>query len=952
MKQTLPFLSFLFCLNFFAQTDTTTSALERHIFALHERVMNDPSIQSDYFNPQDSASLPVGIVKQIGGTIYAICIDSAFYTPQGAYFNVYMAMDFPGSERKIAFAAKNIHFNPQGVLVSQGARLQLVSRKTVNLGANAQLVFKDDGLNFIEWDCNGYKQAGLSLDIVLNPSIVINANNPQLPVKAGFQMLVEDLENIAINIPQMDPFRVRGAEDFTFALSDISIDRSSYTNPQGIVLPAITSQLYNGDINDWKGFFARDILVTLPQKLSRTGEATSIYAHNMIIDDAGLSGAFGANNLFGTNEADMSGWGFSIADLEVALTCNHVVGGSIGGEIQIPVLDDPLEYMASIEENTATKTLDYLFAISPSASVTIPVPAFSSEVQLHPTSVIQVQTVAGEFRPKAILNGKWTVKRGTTEVKRIQFQDLTIIHTAPVITQGMFALVGTDPDSSRMMRFSISLNALGFYTTTAGELLLQAEMGVNLGNAPNTFSVDAGFSVLTQRQSANGRTQLTFSQFQFDNIAVSLHTTPFDLDGVIAVRKDDPTFGDLFYGSVAFRLKNIEMDNPVMVSVGFGKLPEYKYWFLDAAVPVNIPITATVSISQLYGGVLNHVSTTTTDQQVLNRIVGAINNPSQGGGTPNTVIPFVPDANRGLEFRAGVALQNTLREDVFNGEAMFCVAFNPNGGFASINLYGQAYMLVARSQRQSPSAQKVYGTLAVGYDNNAHILDAQLAAVVSVPNLLQGNMNVRLHISPNDWYFWLNRPSNRANLSLVGLFNVNAYFMVGTQIDPLPPPPGYVTQIVGSGSFASINQNALSSGNGFLAGMQFNSGFDKQFHLAGNWYGYATAAFGAGFDVMLMKVAPTAHCQGASDPIGINSWYCMGQVYAYLNGGLGARRIVDGNITQEFNIASLSAACLLQGRLPKPTFVSGAIGLRFEFLTIDVTVNTDVSLGNDCTIIY
>lgn len=950
MKQPLLILFLFICKAFTAQTDTSTSALERHILALHERIMNDPSMQSDYFNPQDSASLPIGIVKKIGGTIYAICIDSAYYTTQGSYFNVYMAMDFPGTGRKVAFAAKHIQFNPKGVLVSQGARLQLVSKQTVNLGPNAQLVFKDDGLNYIEWDCNGYKQTGLSLDIVLNPSIIIHATNPQLPVKAGIQLLVEDLEQISINLPSMDPFRVKGAEDFIFELSDIVLDRSNSINPPGIILPAVTTQIYNGNLAEWKGFYARNVTVTLPSKLSRSGQQTTVYAHNLLIDDAGVSGAFGATNLFGTDEGDMSGWGFSIEALEVALSCNHLTGGSIEGAIQVPVLSTPLDYRASIQENTTTGNPDYLFSIHPTAGIAIPLPSLSSEVLLHPTSQLVIQTVSGAFRPKAVLNGKWTVMRGSTQVKEIGFQDLTIIHTAPLITQGTFSLVANQ-DSSRMLHFPISLQSLGFQTTTSGELLLQARMGLNLGNAPNTFSVTAGFSVLTARQTTNGRTNLNFSQFQFNDIAMSLHTTPFDMEGVIAVRKDDPTFGDLFYGNISFRLKNIQMDNPVMIAAGFGKMPDYKYWFADAAVPVHIPVTPTVAISQLYGGVMNRVSTTSTDQQRLQRVIGAIQNPSQGGAIPSNVIPFVPDANRGLEFRAGVAMQHIGREELFNGEAMFCVAFNPNGGFESINFYGQTYMLVSRSERQNPSAQKVYGTMAVGYNNSARILDAQLDAVVSVPNLLTGNMNLKLHIAPDDWYFWLNRPMNRANLNLVDLFNVNTYFMVGTQIDPLPAPPAYVTQLVGAGSFANIDQNALSSGSGFLAGMQFQSGFDKQFPLVGNWYGYAMANFGAGFDMMLMKVSPTAHCQGSTQPIGINRWYAMGQVYGYLNGGLGARRIVNGHPTQSFNIVSLSAACLLQGRLPKPTFISGAVGLRFQFLTIDATVNTDISFGNDCQIL-
>jgi hypothetical protein len=85
MKQSLLILSFLFSFGAFTQTDTTTSNLEQYIFAIHERVINDPSMQSDYFNPQDTASLPIGMVKQIGSVIFAICIDSAYYAPLSEY---------------------------------------------------------------------------------------------------------------------------------------------------------------------------------------------------------------------------------------------------------------------------------------------------------------------------------------------------------------------------------------------------------------------------------------------------------------------------------------------------------------------------------------------------------------------------------------------------------------------------------------------------------------------------------------------------------------------------------------------------------------------------------------------------------------------------------------------------------------------------------------------------
>lgn len=955
MKQLLfIFFSSLVLTPVFGQTDTTHHTLEDRIFSLHERIVNDPSLQTDHFSSTDSTSLPIGIVREIGGVVYAICIDSAKYTPQGAYFNVYMAMDFPGAGRKIAFAAKNIQFNPQGVIVTQGSKLQLVSEQRVNLGPNAQMLFKNDGYNFIEWDCNGYKQAGLSIDFIFNPNTIIHAVNPEQSVKASVQLVVEDLQNISIAIPSMDPFRVKGAEDFVFNLTNIAIDRSAFTNPSGIVLPNVTSQLYNGNITEWKGFFASNVSVTLPPKLSRTGETMTVYAQNLIIDDAGVSGTFGATNLFTVNEANMSGWAFSLTNLQVQLTCNHITGGGLAGQVKVPIMDSAFNYQAVIQTNQSSGTLDYLFTIHPDENIAIPIQAFSSTVLIHPTSVLQVQSVNNVFIPKAVLNGKWTFNKGSSQMRDIAFQNVTIIHTAPVLTAGTFSLVGANADSNRVMRFPISIDQFGFYQTTAGQVKLRAQVSMNLGNSPNTFSVSTGVNVLTQRQTdAQGRTTLNADQVTIDNIAVSLHTNPFSMDGVIAVRKDDPTFGDLFYGSVSFKLNTV-MDNPAMVSVGFGKMPDYKYWFADMAVPINIPIGATMAITQLYGGVQNQVNSTLSDQQTLARVLGAITSPpsQNGNSNTNTVIPFVPDQSKGLVFKAGVALQNIAREEVFNGEAMFTVAFNPNGGFASIDFLGNAYMMVARSQRTNPNAQKVYGTVDLSYDNNADIFDAQVNAVVYVPNLLQGNVNVKMYVDPTDWYFWLNRPSNRANLTLVGLFNVNTYFMIGTQIDPLPPPPSVVTTALGAGSFASIDQSALTSGNGFLCGMQFNSSIYKQMHLAGNWYGYASASLGAGFDVMLMKVSSTAHCEGSTDPIGINRWYCMGQVYGYVDGGLGAKRIVDGEVRQDFSVVSLGAAFLLQGRLPKPTFVSGALALHFQFLTIDLEVSANVEFGNDCPIVY
>lgn len=108
------------------------------VYALHDEV-SDPSKQVGNINPDSLPSLPIGLVKEINGTKYIIAIDSAEFTPQGAYFNAYMALEFPGAEHPIAFAAKHIKFNPKGVVGGELAKLQLVSEHTLSLGPNSEL---------------------------------------------------------------------------------------------------------------------------------------------------------------------------------------------------------------------------------------------------------------------------------------------------------------------------------------------------------------------------------------------------------------------------------------------------------------------------------------------------------------------------------------------------------------------------------------------------------------------------------------------------------------------------------------------------------------------------------------------------------------------------------------------------------------------------------------------
>lgn len=64
---------------------------------------------------------------------------------------------------------------------------------------------------------------------------------------------------------------------------------------------------------------------------------------------------------------------------------------------------------------------------------------------------------------------------------------------------------------------------------------------------------------------------------------------------------------------------------------------------------------------------------------------------------------------------------------------------------------------------------------------------------------------------------------------------------------------------------------------------------------------------------LLMREMVGVQCAGRDGPVGINNWYAIGQVFAFLGGSI----VFDDVLFRKhvtFTIAQLAAAMLLQGR--------------------------------------
>jgi len=267
----------------------------------------------DRLSPDSNAKLPFGIIKQLGAARYTIAIDSMRFLPQGAFFSAYAAIDFPGTLKKLAFRGSHIKFNPSGVIGGNQARLYLASNHIIRINSTVSLHLQGNNQNWVEWDCGGFKAINLVGQFVFKKNKIIpdESQTPDTVVTAAFRIYTEDIHNFITQI-DMTPFKINGLDDWSFKVTNATVDMSTLSNVANMTFPVGYNNPNNLTSQMWTGFYLQSLKIKLPQELSKTAHRTEININNLLIDNMGLTGLFKVNNLFSTNEGSMSGWDFSI----------------------------------------------------------------------------------------------------------------------------------------------------------------------------------------------------------------------------------------------------------------------------------------------------------------------------------------------------------------------------------------------------------------------------------------------------------------------------------------------------------------------------------------------------------------------------------------------------------------------------------------------------------------
>ncbi|HLG02305.1 MAG TPA: hypothetical protein VI731_01840 [Bacteroidia bacterium] len=947
MRRICFFLLLLHSAFLHSQADSA-NPLQSMVLSICNKVESENRLAGN-MDPQNPGDLPFGLITEIGPTHYIIAIDSAKFRTGNAVFSAFMAMEFPGSQQKICFAAQNVAFNPKGVMPGPNTKLVLVSEHRISLGPNTAMVLKPDGYNYVEWDCNGFQSVNLKGTFEFSPGMIYPDPefSPDSVVKAAFQIHTNDIHNFIVQVT-MAPFCIRGLSDLSFSVLDATADLSELANAPNMNFPSgYDLSNCNGDPLMWTGFYMRQFRVRLPKELSKNGARPEILATNLLIDNSGVSGLFSAVNLFSCAQGSMNGWGFSVNTFQLSLTSNHVNGGGIAGYVRLPVSDgDSLAYAATIFQNAQTGETDYAFALSPAANFKANV--LSATITIANTSQLVVAKNNGKLKPIAILNGNISFFSANVRAKELSFQQLTIASEAPVLRAGIFSLTPANPDSNKLGGFTFGLTMIQVGLAN-GQPAIAFGATVNFTDVGSVdIGAAAGFTILTQTASETdpaggaGATKISwiFERVRVENISLAFNSGPFHLNGTIIFKDNDPVYGKGFFGQIAMSIEKV-LQSPALASVWFGKVDGYRYFYADAAVPVVIPLGG-VSIYRFMGGVYYHMqrpATASLESQLYSNAFG--------GATG-----YLPSVSTGLGIKAGITLGTSGNAKTCNGDLALELTFNTTGGISQISFNGNVGFMCTIQQRVNtpPSQLPAIASLLMNYDFTNDALHAVMGIQVHLPGV-NGSGQAMMHFDPGIWYLYIGRPQTRISVTFGGIATLSAYFEVGQAIDPMPPPPENVTSVVNmSGLSNQRNTTALENASGFAFGASFGSGFNGQLGFE-NWYIYYGIAAGAGFDIMVLDYGPNAHCTSGGSA-GANGWYAMGQLYAYLQGEVGIHGRVAGQ-DFDFVILSLSAAAILQAKLPNPTWVGGAVGCDYDVLggLVSGHVDFNFELGNQCTVV-
>jgi hypothetical protein len=686
----------------------------------------------------------------------------------------------------------------------------------------------------------------------------------------------------------------------------------------------------------------------------------------MLIDHMGFTGRVEANNVFTTAEGSMSGWGFSLDQIGLNFICNNLTSGNLNGKVSIPIDEvKSLSYSAVVSKQPNSNNIDYLFTVNPTNNISLAV--LGASVNINNNSAITVAMVNNKFKPTAILNGNigFNIPKFNSNQGQLTFQNLTIVTDAPYITNGLFGLGLSNGATLKFKYFSLSLNSL-MLGVDQGKPKLMAGVGIGITD-PGTWNlgINTQVTLVGKVEPSNNPMfanigKLTLESCNINGVNINFQTAPVKFQGGITFNDNHPVYGDGFFGNVYVNIT--EMISLPGISVGFGKKPTYKFFFVDVIVPGPIPIPSTpVVITSIVGGVSYHVKPNKTSESDFINMSNAYSTNS-GMSSP---MSYTPNDTVGLGIKLGV---NTIIGGSIKAGAVLQIAFNTSGSVNTINLKGNVQAMAG--------SVPITGNMELNYDFPTKTFDGLFGISATYYGLITGSGLLKIHSDPSNWHVCFGRPSQPFTASMFFLANVNGYFMTGNQLENV--------------AFANVPSGnrqpaQLSNGSAMCMGAWVSA------NLGNNSFGWdfftvtPTFNFQMGVDGMIKDYGPNATCTNDGQPFGINGKYVQANAYLNLSGGLnisghfkftsncpssyGTHALcgpghcccvtvnVPCIVNSGFNFNILNAPTItanLTVKLPKPLYFAGNLNAGYSYFGGRLTGNVafNYKYGTNCNTPY
>lgn len=932
--------------------------------------------------------LPVGIMRVVNNMKVTVAVDKVIFHSDYNELSVYAQAILPqksknddasGKESTLFFGARSIKLSHDGSIIGD-ANLTLLQDVEIPFnGSKMSVILKGDYENktgntqsktYMSIDCGGFKEFGLDAEVCFPTTLIENADEKTAsadPVVRGhFTTVVSGWNDIIANIT-LPTFRIVGLDGFLFNLQNVVFDFSDIRNDETVRYPADYQQKYTipGAPTLWQGVYAEAVEVTLPKAFNNnTDQPTRFLANGLLIDDNGITGLFTAENLLAFESGSASGWNFSVSTFRLELEANKLLAAGFKGEIGLPFKGEKtrLNYAAVIQENN-----EYLMQVSTIDSLDFSI--FNAKATILPNSYLKLHVVNNRFKPEALLHGNMSIAAGgdtPTSIPDLEFRSLLLKTESPYISVEYLGYNGRVSFGS----FPVSLSNIALKANDR-DVELASNIEINLSSG--MFAGKTRLAFLASLHEEGNRRHWQFDGVRLDDIAVDAKIAEaVTLKGTVSWRRDDPVYGEGFYGDLKVGIiKPFNLE--VGMKAGFGKKDDFRYWFAEGetVLPQGIPVAGLMSLKGFSGA-------------VSNQMIGRGNQ-------------YIPDRDTGLGIKAAVLFTVGA---VANGRACFDMAFSRKGGLNFIGFYGYAEfpggklktsglredytaileredahsgseleMLKQMDQNKAaeivfplPSSLKhgIMGSVGIQYDFRNRAFHAQAELIVDVlGGFIRGTGKGHkagwgvMHFDPSEWYVHLGAPDNRlgVKISLGHILNISSgtYLMTGSRIPAMPPPPSEVAEILHqdlSRLALGRNMDALGLAKGFAFGTDFRVATgDITFLML-----YANFMAGLGFDIML-KDYGEAECRGRSGAVGMNGWFAQGQAYAYLQGELGVK-IHLWFLKTKFPIIKGGAAALMQAMFPNPGYFKGYLGVNVNVLgLIKGHMRFKLSIGEECDLV-